>query len=183
MDERLLCQCCGEKHAARIFETPAGRELYCLECYARLFLDEGSCEENDGVGCAYCGARLAEVEKSKLVGCAHCYGQMQAGLYPMVKKMQGGRAHRGKTPPLDGEYVDPYDYDDIVGREYRAKAVAQARYERQCRELEIIISSLREEGNLEDAKGYEEKLTAMKNRSAIEEDFVWRSRRSSCKQS
>ena len=101
----------------------------------------------------------------------------------MIYKMQGKKAHNGKHPPLEGNYGDPYDYEDTVSAEYRAKAIAQARYERQCRELQIIIKKLKSEGNFEDAKNYEEKLTAMKNRSAIEEDFVWRTRQNLSKQS
>ena len=101
----------------------------------------------------------------------------------MIYKMQGEKAHRGKTPPLDGDYGDPYDYEDTVGAEYRAKAIAQARYERQCRELTIIIEKLKAEGNFEDAKSYAEKLAAIKSRAAIEEDFVWRTRPNLSKQS
>ncbi len=183
MDQRL-CQCCKRNHAARSYEGEnKEREFYCLECYARLFLEGGEEEESSLSECPYCGMSLAEAKTGKLVGCAHCYASMQAGLYPMIRKMQGERAHRGKTPPLEGSYSAPYDFEDTVGAEYRAKAVERARFERQCRELQIIIKKLKAEGNFEDAKGYDEKLTAMKNRSAIEEDFVWRTRRSSSKQS
>ncbi len=155
-----------------------------MRCYARLFLDGGSGDEEHAREiCPYCGMSLSEVQAGKLVGCAHCYTTMQAGIFPMVEKMQGDKAHRGKTPPLEREYGDPYDFEDTVGEEYRAKAMEQARYERQCRELETIIEKLKAEGDFAGAKNYEEKLTAMGNRSAIEEDFVWRTRRSLSKQS
>ncbi len=186
MEERKLCQCCKKNQAARTYEHAEEgkikREFYCLECYSRLFL-EANGEESSLTSCPYCGMTLAEVKTGKLVGCAHCYDTMQAGIYPMIRKMQGGRAHTGKTPPLEGEYGDPYDFEDTVGAEYRAKAILQARFERQCQELEIIIKKLRAEKNFEDAKCYEEKLTSMKNRAAIEEDFVWRTRPGLSKQS
>ncbi len=176
-----LCQRCQKNHAARTYEGENGElELYCLECYSHLFLDSEGGENRDE--CPFCGMHLDDSLTGKLVGCAHCYRMMQAGLFPLVQKMQGGRAHSGKTPPLEREYGDPYDFEDTVGAEYRAKATEQARYERQCRELRIIIQKLKAEEDFEGAKSYEEKLTAMKNRSAIEEDFVWRTRRSLSKQ-
>ncbi len=183
MEERL-CQCCKKNHAAKSYEGENGkRELYCLDCYSRLFLDGGNGEENASSACPYCGTGLEEVKKSKLVGCAHCYQSMQTGLFPLIKKMQGGRAHTGKTPPLEGEYGSPYVYGDMVYGEYRAQAVSKARYARQYHELEIIIARLRAEGRGEEASGYEEKLAAMKIRGTIEEDFVWRTRTSLSKQS
>ncbi len=180
-----ICQCCNKHHAARVYEdknAPEKREFYCLECYNRLFLDG----DGDGRGtkeCPYCGMELSQVEKGQLVGCAHCYKTMSEGLLPMIQKMQGVRAHKGKTPPLDKEYGDPYDFEDTVGAEYRAKAMANARYERQCRELETVIAHLKAEGDLSGAKEYGEKLTAMRNRATVEEDFVWRMRQALSKQS
>ncbi len=154
-----------------------------MACYSRLFLEGGSSEENALSACPYCGTGLEEVKKRKLVGCAHCYQSMQTGLFSLIKKMQGGRAHTGKTPPLEGEYGAPYVYGDIVYGEYRAQAVAKARYTRQAHELETIIARLKAEGREEEASGYEEKLAAMKIRGTIEEDFVWRTRTSLSKQS
>lgn len=186
METNKLCQCCNKRHAARVHEEKGKNgsvwEYYCLDCYTHLFLDEIDGEENRLAVCPYCGMSASAIATGKLVGCAHCYQTLQATVYPMVYKMQGKKGHKGKTPPLDTTFYDPYDFEDAVGAEYRAKAMAQARYEKQCRELEIIIKKLKAEGHFEDAKSYEEKLTAMKNRSAIEEDFVWRTRPSLSKQ-
>lgn len=177
-----LCQHCQKRHAART-HTEKGKNgtvqaYYCLDCYSHIFLDEVGANGGESLSsCPYCGMTAEAVRKGKLVGCAHCYQSMQAALYPMIYNMQGQKAHKGKFPPLESEYGDPYDYEDTVGAEYRAKAMAQARYERQCRELEIIIAKLTAEERLEEAKGYREKLIAMRNRCAIEEDFVCRTRR------
>lgn len=187
MESQKFCQCCQKGHIARTHTEKRKNgtvvEFYCLDCYSRLFLYD----EEDGLGsaemCPYCGMTAKEALTGKLVGCAHCYQTMKSAVYPMIYKMQGEKAHKGKLPPLDGDYGDPYDYEDTVGAEYRAKAMAQARYERQCRELTIIIKKLKAEGNFEDAKGYEEKLTAMRNKATIEEDFVWRTRQNLSKQS
>ena len=66
---------------------------------------------------------------------------------------------------------------------FRAQAVALARFERQCNELEVIISKLKAENNFEDAKGYADKLSSMRSKSSIEEEFVWRTRPNSSKRS
>ncbi len=187
MEEKRICQCCKKNHAARSYEVdkkkPELREFYCLECYSHLFLEENGGDEGSLSSCPYCGMTLEEIKTGKLVGCAHCYQTMQTGLYPMIEKMQGGRAHRGKTPPLEGEFGDIYVGDNPFGKKYRAEAVAQARFERQCRELEIIIEKLKSEEDFEGAKSYADKLAVMKNRSAIEEDFVWRTRQALSTQS
>ena len=185
MERNKLCQCCNQRHAARVHEEKGKNgsvwEYYCLDCYTRIFLDEIDGEDVLSV-CPYCGMSASAIASSKLVGCAHCYQTLQSMVYPMVYKMQGKKGHKGKTPPLDTELCDLYDFENGMSAEYREKAVAQARYERQCRELEIIIKKLKAEGNFEDAKSYAEKLAAMKNRSAIEEDFVWRTRPNLSKQ-
>ncbi len=186
MEEIRLCAHCKKNHAARCYEydkkDPTKRAFYCLECYSHLFLDEEGSEENALSECPYCGTTLTEVKTGKLVGCIHCYRSMRTGIFPMIAKMQGTRAHTGKTPPLDEKYGDPYDFTDTIAAEYREKATAQARYERQRRELQTIIDKLEAEGDFEGARCYKEKLTAMQKRSAIEEDFVWRTRRSLSKQ-
>ncbi len=176
MEEKKLCENCKKNHAARSHEIGNQLKFFCLECYSRMFLEEENGEEGSFSVCPYCGMTIEEVKKGKLVGCAHCYRAMQTGLYSMVKKMQGEEAHQGKTPPLSEGYSDFYEDEGDIGEEYRAKAVAQARYERQCRELEIIIEKLKSEGDFDGAKSYGEKLSTMRNRSAIEEDFVWRTR-------
>ncbi len=175
MEENKLCQCCRKNQAVRVYEEEGRREFYCLSCYSKQFLRESA--EGDSLdACPYCGMTLVEAKKGKLVGCAHCYRTMQAGLMPLVEKMQGNRAHRGKTPPLDEAYGDPYDTKESPLNAYRAQAVQKARYERQRRELKVIIGKLKAERNFEAARGYEEKLQAMENLSTIEEDFVWRTR-------
>lgn len=186
MEERKLCQCCKRRHVVKT-HTEKGKngisvKFYCLDCYSRLFLDEVDLSAENTTICPYCGMSAKEAQAGKLVGCAHCYTALQSAVYPMIYKMQGERAHKGKTPPLDGFYGDVYDYEDAFGAEYRERAIAQARYERQCRELTIIIEKLKAENKFEDAKSYAEKLAAMKARGTIEEDFVWRTRPNLSKQ-
>ena len=117
----MACGHCGKNQAVKTYEEiKNGKkqvEYYCLDCYHRLFLYADETEGDFSLSaCPYCGMTLAEVKKGKLVGCANCYKMMSVGTLPMIKKMQGEKAHRGKTPPLEG-------YDVNVGG---AQATAQA---------------------------------------------------------
>ena len=177
----MACGYCGKNQAVKTYEEiKNGKkqvEYYCLDCYQRLFLYTDEAEGDLSLAsCPYCGTSLAEVKKSKLVGCAKCYQMMNGGVLPMIRKMQGERTHSGKTPPLDGYDVATDGGARLVADEFRKQAVARARFERQCNELEVIISKLKAENNYEDAKGYADKLSSMRSKSTIEEEFVWRTR-------
>ena len=181
----MRCCYCKQKEATKTYEQfKNGKrvvEYYCMDCYDRLFLAEENKTDGGKLSvCPYCGITLREVTAGKLVGCAYCYTVMSEGVMPLVLKMQGERAHAGKTPPLEyGETPNDDGYDSAL----RAKAVKKARFERQRNELELIIAKLKAENNYEDAKGYADKLSAMRSKAAIEEEFVWRMRRDLSNQS
>ena len=184
----MACGYCGKNQAVRTYEEikdgKLQREYYCLDCYHRLFLYAEEAEGEVSLSaCPYCGMSMAEVKKTQLVGCANCYKMMSGELMPVIVKMQGVKAHRGKTPPLEGYEVNADVGVRFVEDSYHAQAVARARYERHCNELEVIIAKLTAENNYEDAKGYADKLSSMRSKSAIEEEFVWRTRRNLSKQS
>ena len=182
----MRCCHCKQKEATKSYEQlKKGKstvEYYCMDCYHRLFLEDGRKTDGETLSvCPYCGTSLQEVNARKLVGCAHCYTMMSKGVTPLVIKMQGDRAHKGKTPPL--EYGETQYGGEVYDETLRKKAVEKARFERQCNELEIIIAKLKAENNYEDAKGYADKLSSMRSNASIEEEFVWRTRRSLSKQS
>lgn len=188
MTADMACGHCGKNQAVKTYEEiKNGKkqvEYYCLDCYHRLFLYADELEGDLALSsCPYCGTSMAEVKKSKLVGCANCYKMMSANILPMIKKMQGEKAHDGKTPPLDGYDNNVDGGARLMADGFRAQAVALARFERQCNELEVIISKLKAENNFEDAKGYADKLSSMRSKSSIEEEFVWRTRPNSSKRS
>ena len=182
----MRCCHCKQKEATKSYEQlKKGKsvvEYYCMDCYHQLFLEENAKTDGETLSvCPYCGMSLQEVTASKLVGCAHCYATMRKGINPLVIKMQGDRAHKGKTPPL--EYGETQYGGEVYDEILRKKVVEKARFERQCNELEIIIAKLKAENNYEDAKGYADKLSSMRSKSSIEEEFVWRTRRSLSKKS
>lgn len=183
----MRCGHCGRNQATKTYEQIKNNkkvvEYYCMDCYERLFLSVEEGAETVLSVCPYCGTTLEEFRASKLVGCARCYPALKEGIMPMILKMQGERAHTGKTPPLDFFETDDYLHAEFADVDFRARAMEKARFERQCNELETIIAKLKAEDNYEDAKGYADKLSLMRSNQAIEEEFVWRTQRNSSKRS
>ena len=149
----MLCGKCKKNQATKSYERiKDGKkevEYYCLDCYHASFVDSGD-EENSPIACPYCGTSAETIKKRNLVGCAECYTTMRAVLFSIVKKMQGGRVHTGKTP---------------VGDE-------RDRVRRRCGELKQIIDKLNSEGNFDEARAYTERLTELQ-KGAEKEDYVW----------
>lgn len=149
----MLCEKCRKNQATKSYERIKNGdnriEYYCLDCYHASFVD-GFDEETALTACPYCGTTAESVKKRNLVGCAECYTSLRAVLFPIVKKMQGGKVHTGKTP---------------VGDE-------RERVRRRCNELRQIIDKLNAEGNFDEARAYTERLTDLQ-KGAEREDFVW----------
>lgn len=166
----MLCCHCKNNQATKTYEQVKRgvleTEYYCLDCFQRLFLTQTSKAAGALSVCPYCGTTVEEFQAKKLVGCAHCYTTLNAELTPVIVKMQGIEIHKGKRPPLDNPEMDS-------GEENSLELIMQARYNRQVRELTMIIEKLKKEKNYERAKEYADKLSRMRSTSAIEEDFVW----------
>ena len=182
----MRCGHCGKNEATRTYEQikngKKSVEYYCMSCYDRLFLNAEKAEGEESLSaCPYCGMTAEEFRAGKLVGCAYCYRTLKSAVLPVAVKMQGEKTHTGKTPPLPFE--EEQGVDEAFHAARRAQAVAEARLERQCNELETIIAKLQKENNYQDAKSYADKLSSMRSNSVVEEDFVWRTRRNLSKRS
>ena len=182
----MRCGHCEKNEATRTYEQikngKKSVEYYCMACYDRLFLNAEKAEGAESLSaCPYCGMTASEFRAGKLVGCAYCYRTLKEVVLPVAVKMQGEKTHRGKTPPLS--YEDETGADEEYNAALHKQAVETARLERQCNELETIIAKLKKEDNYEDAKSYADKLSSMRSNSAVEEEFVWRTRRNLSKRS
>ena len=175
----MRCFYCNKNEAVKSYERVKQgkkREYYCLECYENLFLGvkEG---ENALESCPYCGTALNEFLSNKLVGCPYCYRTMGAEILPIITKMQNGVCgHRGKTPPLtekdESEFVQMRFATEAESAAYRAVLERSARFERQKKELELLIKHLKRTGAAREAE-YSEKLERMKRTGEVEEEIVW----------
>ena len=176
----MLCYQCKKNEATKVYELVKSgkreKRNYCLECYLKLFVHADKAEgETTLSACPYCGTNMDEVRAQKLVGCAYCYKMLSGELENMISKMQrSSNPHVGKCPS-----VDVFEQDD----ENDGDPAMLTSCNRQCYELTLIIQKLTAEGNFDDAKGYADKLSRMRSKMAIEEDFVWRGSPKQTKQS
>ena len=170
----MLCAQCKKNQATKTYEQvkSGGKitEYYCLDCYHRLFLCQQETEGDITLSvCPYCGTTAEEFKATNMVGCAYCYQMLEKTIWSAVVKMQGKKAHMGKCPSF------AEGFEDVVAHENgKILAAKQTKYQRQCRELEMVIDRLKKDGNFDGAKNYEEKLARMQEKGEIEEDFVWR---------
>ncbi len=167
----MACKICNRTDAIKAYRQRKGMdwetEEYCAECYARLFLDIEKAESDATFSaCPYCGLTVAELQKTKMTGCGYCYRMLYDSVLPVIVKMQGKKAHNGKTPPASFDEEQTTETD-------KQKQIAKARFKRQCYELNIIIRKLQRLGKYEEARGYADKLSRMKSNAAVEEEFVW----------
>ena len=146
-----------------------------MECYERLFVSAKT--DSDFSVCPYCGTSKEEFEAKKLVGCPYCYRTMSGTAYPMIEKMQNGNCgHRGKKPPLSEEdeitFSQMHFASEAEKDAFRNEMEAQASFERQKKELEILAEYLKTK-DPERALGYIEKLNRTLRTGEVEEEIVW----------
>lgn len=94
----MVCTQCG-RPASRYHIAAGGKEydaVLCPECYAALTAARAEARR-----CPSCGMAFEDYRRTGLVGCAECYRFFRRELTPVVKGIQGGTAHTGKTPGAD----------------------------------------------------------------------------------
>lgn len=160
----MLCGYCKKNQATKTYEQiKKGKKessYYCLDCYHKLFLDLDEGETGGLNACPYCGTTVAELKKRNLVGCANCYSTMQQAILPLVTKMQGSnQRHQGKSP-------------------YESQ---EEKVSRRLAELSALSEKYNAEKDYDSAREYERRYQQLKN--GLEEDYVWRNRPLSSKQS
>ena len=151
----MLCGNCKKNQATKTYKQirqgKSETAYYCLDCYHKLFV---FVDETQGASldvCPYCGTTAAEVKKRKLVGCAYCYKTLQSAVLPMVEKMQGSRAHTGKSP-------------------YETQS---ERIIRRRKELWAIAEKYTAEKNYEGVRACEAALTQLEETGEV---YVWQQR-------
>lgn len=171
------CYCHKNDAVGRYINVKKGKqveETYCLDCYEKFFLY--ATKKDGGISlsvCPYCNTTVEEFKKTKLVGCAKCYETLTADIEPVVVKMQGKKAHNGKTPIFE------LSYDVGLGETKEEKlqeALAEASWKRQAQELECLISKFLAEKDAEGAKLYATKLSQIRCDEKVEGGDLWRGR-------
>lgn len=52
--------------------------------------------------CKSCKTKLSDFYETGMLGCPDCYKAFRLEIVSALKNVQGGRAHKGKTPLVDG---------------------------------------------------------------------------------
>lgn len=55
--------------------------------------------------CSHCGLTYSQFAQTGLVGCAHCYEDLDPHLAPLIKRIHGAEVHQGKAPKRIGDRV------------------------------------------------------------------------------
>ena len=99
-----LCFACKKNQPIVLYERKTldgvRVEPYCLACYEKLFLTIKPEDENEKSAdvCPYCKRTAEDLQKTALVGCAHCYHALRSVMPTVVRMQQGQKdAHRGKV--------------------------------------------------------------------------------------
>lgn len=152
----MLCGNCKKNQATKTYEQikkgKTDLSYYCLDCYHKLFVCSDGTDGEPLAACPYCGTTVADFKKRNLVGCAHCYQTLFSAVLPVVTKLQGGQAHKGKA----------------------AYTTESERLEKRKYELETVVAKLQSEENYADAEKYERRLAQMEE--GLEEEYVWQKR-------
>ena len=93
MQKVNLCEACSKEKGVN---DPTGFAL------ADLLLGMGAAQEIErspsGVTCSWCGFTQADFKKTGRLGCSACYDVFAESLESMLKNMQKGSEHVGKSP-------------------------------------------------------------------------------------
>lgn len=124
----MICQVCGKKTATTHVKSVSNGKLtelhLCEDCaaqhgYTNIFSDFGFApgsllgglfgfgepqkQSRVGAGekplrCKKCGMSFSEIAKTGNVGCSECYNTFRTELIPIIRRIHGSSAHKGKTP-------------------------------------------------------------------------------------
>lgn len=108
------------------------------------------------ISCSMCGTTLREFKKTGLLGCENCYEDLFVGIEPILRSVQKGTEHVGRTPvgyeagtllpknesvPPTDEVPNPLE----ALQEEMNRAVQEENFE-QAAKLRDEIKKLKEEG-------------------------------------
>ncbi len=82
--------------------------------------------------CQHCGMTYSEFAAGGLLGCSHCYEQLEPYLVPLIKRIQGTTTHSGKAPKRTGGIVRKRRELDALKQQMQS-AIAQEQFEEAAR--------------------------------------------------
>lgn len=109
----MLCTNCKERpslmHYVSIINGVKTERYLCAECAQKMGMPSFSpfswgdmlihtMPTVEQAHCSQCGMTLAEFKQSGMIGCEHCYTDLRSGIEPILRRVQKGIVHSGRTP-------------------------------------------------------------------------------------
>lgn len=91
--ELNLCKKCAEKKGISLTVSDAFSE------FISSMVADPDQTEDDSRCCARCGLSFKELRQGGRLGCGECYTAFEASLSALIKNIQKGSKHIGKSPP------------------------------------------------------------------------------------
>lgn len=101
---------------------------------------EAPSEEPDALVCPNCGMRYEDFQHTGKIGCSVCYQTFRRELFPLLRRIHGASAHRGKIPHRSGSALERKQHIARL-REELKRTIEQEEYERAA-ELRDEIRAL-----------------------------------------
>jgi len=101
VNELNLCKKCAEKKGIALTVSDAFSEFI-----SGMAGDQAQTED-DGLCCSRCGLTFKELRQGGRLGCGECYTTFEASLSALIKNIQKGPKHIGKSPPGFKKEVSP----------------------------------------------------------------------------
>ncbi len=163
-ESKGICRKCGKNEAKIHHVIVENNEVFewhlCHECavgegFGLDELDLGSAKGENGAAqgtdpvCGVCGMTLTDLRRTKLIGCAACYGTFSDLLTKLLEKYHGSSAHKGHPPVFTTGNGLPARAPEVDLHEELKAAVKNEDFERAA-ELRDRIRDKEEDG--EDAR-------------------------------
>ncbi|NLY55805.1 MAG: hypothetical protein GX058_04760 [Firmicutes bacterium] len=143
--EAKLCQQCAAEVGEFSFGTGMGMSF---QNFLSGLLNQnlwGHSLVPDETSCTNCGLTYNRFRQSGRFGCARCYDAFDEELDQLLRRIQAGTLHKGKTPHQDAQVSKLSELERLQAE--LKKAVEVEDYERAA-ELRDAIQALKKEGGL-----------------------------------
>lgn len=120
-----LCEGCAAGSGVDIHNPVSIADLF-----IGLNKAKGPSREPGPAGCPVCGLKPADFKKTGRLGCPECYTAFSASLAPLIRAMQRGDRHVGRSPGAGAEVPAPRPEE--LKRQLE-RAIAEERFEEAAR--------------------------------------------------
>jgi protein arginine kinase activator len=130
-----LCEGCAAESGVDVHNPVSIADLF-----IGLNKTKGPVREPGPAGCPACGLKPADFKKTGRLGCPECYTAFSTSLAPLIRAMQRGDRHVGRTPGAGGgEGIHPPRPEEL--KRQLERAIAEERFEDAARLRDRLAES------------------------------------------